>query len=117
MTINNSGGRPGKPCAEPGCWRLRPCAEHPGRDLHRWDVRRTERHAPLSEAARRAVLERDGWTCRACGRPTRTVDHVIAVALGGTNDMTNLQALCGACNTAKAAREAHESRRRRDGGA
>jgi hypothetical protein len=40
-----------------------------------------------------------------CGAVDRlTVDHVVPLARGGTNDPTNLQVLCLSCNTRKGAR-------------
>lgn len=51
---------------------------------------------------RRAVLERDHWTCAYCGAPATTVDHVVALAsFGARLDETNLVACCSACNSAK----------------
>lgn len=48
------------------------------------------------------VFERDEWRCRQCGSlDSLEVDHVVAIARGGTNDLTNLQALCRDCNRAK----------------
>lgn len=48
------------------------------------------------------VMERDGHRCRACGRlDSLTLDHVIPVALGGENSITNLQILCRPCNSRK----------------
>lgn len=67
--------------------------------------RKTRR--PLSPKLRLAVLERDGFCCRLCGRSAQThgvaleVDHIIPVARGGSNDMSNLQALCEDCNAGK----------------
>ena len=53
---------------------------------------------------RMAVLKRDR-ACRYCGIPltklTVTLDHVIPVSKGGTNDMDNLVASCKPCNHAK----------------
>lgn len=51
---------------------------------------------------RRAVLERDHWTCRYCGRPANTVDHVVSLDKGGAPlAMSNLVACCAACNGRK----------------
>jgi HNH endonuclease len=55
----------------------------------------------------RAVWDRDDWTCQACStHRDLTVDHVVAVANGGTDDMDNLQTLCQPCNSSKGARVA-----------
>lgn len=61
------------------------------------------------------VLDRDGPLCRYCGvetvkarfasdvRPNvRTLDHVIAVARGGSNALANLAIACRFCNETKA---------------
>ena len=46
--------------------------------------------------------ERDGYHCQQCGvDQALEVDHVIPLALGGTNDFANLQLLCRSCNTRK----------------
>lgn len=49
---------------------------------------------------RRAVLDRAGWRCSACGRAGRLeVHHVHAVARDGDPfDMANLRALCRVCH-------------------
>jgi hypothetical protein len=48
------------------------------------------------------VLERDDFTCKHCkARKNLTVDHILAVANGGTDDFDNLQTLCMSCNLAK----------------
>lgn len=54
------------------------------------------------------VLERDHFTCTACGRsPAATlgvvlhVDHVVPFSKGGTTDIVNLQTLCDRCNYGK----------------
>jgi len=51
---------------------------------------------------------RDAPLCVECDRIGRVelaveVDHRIPLALGGSNDRTNLQPLCRACHTAKTA--------------
>lgn len=61
------------------------------------------------------VLRRDGFRCRYCGTPAPetgaglTVDHVIPVALGGTNDPQNLVAACVKCNAGKASSSPDEA--------
>ncbi len=61
---------------------------------------------------REAVLLRDQYTCRGCGRvclPSELAcDHVVPVAKGGTDDMGNLQTLCdgpGSCHETKTIKE------------
>jgi hypothetical protein len=51
------------------------------------------------------VLERDGFTCRYCGRGAPDVvlhvDHVYPRSRGGKNDMANLVTACRDCNLGK----------------
>ncbi|WP_296862475.1 HNH endonuclease [uncultured Methanobrevibacter sp.] len=60
---------------------------------------------PIPRKLRHQVFQRDGYRCRECGatnKQTRLhVDHIKPVAKGGTNDLSNLQTLCEACNRAK----------------
>lgn len=51
------------------------------------------------------ILERDAYRCQVCDdHRDLVVDHIIPVAMGGSNDPANLQALCGPCNMKKGAR-------------
>ena len=51
---------------------------------------------------RQAVLIRDGYRCRQCGRAGRMeVDHVVPFKAGGSNALSNLQSLCRACHFRK----------------
>lgn len=55
---------------------------------------------------RLAIYARDGFCCVYCGASiesgaTLTLDHVIAHALGGSNDAANLVTCCGECNSRK----------------
>ena len=53
-------------------------------------------HNRVWERVRRAVLERDGYRCLACGKAGfLEVDHVVPLARGGAPlDLDNLQSLC-----------------------
>jgi 5-methylcytosine-specific restriction protein A len=59
-------------------------------------------------AARTAVLVRDCFTCRSCGRVVTQlpqVDHIVPIRHGGTDDLTNLQTLCLRCHGRKTVAE------------
>jgi len=63
---------------------------------------------PISRTRAQAIAERQGWRCSNCGTPIVAEgpnrfdpDHKIPRTRGGTNDDTNLQGLCPACNNAK----------------
>jgi len=48
---------------------------------------------------RRAVLDRDGWRCRECGRAARLeVHHKRPLKDGGSNALDNLATLCVRCH-------------------
>jgi hypothetical protein len=61
----------------------------------------------ISKRLRFEVLRRDNHACRYCGGSAPdaklTVDHVIPVALGGSDEPSNLVAACDACNSGKSA--------------
>lgn len=71
-----------------------------------WDDR-------IKAVPRREIMERDGWSCRECGRETPIeksglfvdsapeIDHIVEVSAGGTDDASNLQLLCRKCHQAK----------------
>lgn len=60
----------------------------------------------VSKRTRFEVLRRDNYTCRYCGASAPdvelTVDHVVPVALGGTDNPDNLVTACRDCNAGKA---------------
>ncbi|MGB9587746.1 MAG: HNH endonuclease [Armatimonadota bacterium] len=73
-----------------------------------------EKHLPkgerklISRKLRFAVLHRDNYRCRACGRSVEDgvklqVDHIIPIDWGGKTELDNLQALCEECNAGKKA--------------
>ncbi len=65
--------------------------------------RRFERH---KRSLRWQVYVRDGIRCRQCGvtdEAELSVDHIVPIVAGGTDDLANLQILCKTCNQAKGA--------------
>lgn len=65
---------------------------------------------------RKRIRERDCGLCQQCLREGRTtvgypVDHIIALADGGTDDDDNKETLCQPCHDAKSAREARQRAR------
>jgi hypothetical protein len=61
----------------------------------------------VSKRLRAEILRRDSSTCQKCGAKAPDVplviDHVIPVALGGSDEPSNLQVLCEPCNSGKSA--------------
>jgi len=59
----------------------------------------------ISKRTRYEILRRDNNACRYCGSMAPdvklTVDHVMPVALGGSDDPSNLVAACADCNAGK----------------
>jgi len=66
------------------------------------------KRSPLTKSIRHEVFVKDGFKCVECGatnQQTRLhVDHILPVAQGGTDELSNLQTLCEACNLAKSNR-------------
>ena len=59
----------------------------------------------ISKELRVQVLIRDKFKCRMCGRSrdevSLHVDHILPVAKGGTDEISNLATLCSDCNIGK----------------
>ncbi len=57
---------------------------------------------PIPKSVRDYVFQRDNYQCQSCGKKQHlNIDHIIPLAKGGSNDMSNLQTLCQTCNQQK----------------
>jgi 5-methylcytosine-specific restriction protein A len=67
---------------------------------------------------RKYVFQRDKYQCQSCGKANDetnlTIDHIIPLARGGQNDISNLQTLCFTCNLQKTDKTDHCFRRHFD---
>lgn len=72
---------------------------------------RVEHVGDTIRISRAVIYERDGWVCQLCGEPIdrtlawpdmmrASVDHIVPVSMGGSNETTNLQAAHMQCNVA-----------------
>lgn len=88
------------------------CPRHRGRnETARSSRRGTSGYA--RQAANAAILEAYGHACYKCGGLATEVDHIVAKGLGGSNDASNLAAICTGCHGPKSAADNAEIRRRR----
>ena len=60
----------------------------------------------IPKQMRNEIYRRDNYTCQfcksACDRKNLTIDHLIPLALGGLDDITNYVTCCSSCNGRKA---------------
>ena len=65
-----------------------------------------EERVEFDEETRKKILKKTNYCCAACGEKLtmvkHTVDHIIPISRGGTNDIENLIGLCKMCNSYKA---------------
>ncbi len=63
----------------------------------------------VSESMKKQVAASQQWTCAACRAmldATYEIDHIQRLEYGGSNELSNLQALCPNCHRHKTLREA-----------
>lgn len=73
-------------------------------ELELFPARRSVRKT-IPFIVRARVVARDNFKCAKCGTEHfLTIDHIVPVAKGGTNNESNLQTLCAICNSRKGAR-------------
>jgi 5-methylcytosine-specific restriction protein A len=73
---------------------------------NRWGTQRTA--DPAWRKLRLSILERDGYRCGVvgCRAVADTVDHIVPVFRGGTDDPSNLVSMCTPHHRTKTGREA-----------
>lgn len=80
----------------------------------------TKRTDNPSAEVRIRVMKRDRFQCTYCGASGNDteleVDHIIAVANGGSNHMSNLTTACVACNRSKSDKKDHKAPTRKFNG-
>jgi 5-methylcytosine-specific restriction protein A len=103
--------KPKKPCAYPGCPRLtggRYCEEHAKQEARRYNRYErdpeTNKRYGRSWTKIRAVFLQSHPLCEMCkaeGRltPATLAHHKWKLTDGGTNDWSNLRALCSECHS------------------
>jgi 5-methylcytosine-specific restriction endonuclease McrA len=79
--------------------------EHPESSKARHNKRRTAKTkagGSFSATEWKALCKKYKYKCLCCGRKRKlTADHVIPVSKGGTSNISNIQPLCGPCNSRK----------------
>lgn len=60
---------------------------------------------PIPPEVKKYVFDRNKYQCQSCGKTfletQLTIDHIIPLARGGSNDISNLHTLCLTCNQIK----------------
>lgn len=85
-------------------------------NIDEW-LRRNKRKN-ITENVRYEVFARANFRCEACGNSPKIdndcvlhVDHIIPFSLGGIDNITNYQCLCGSCNISKGNRYSINNRK------
>lgn len=95
-----------------------PLTDVPSSDRHLFTRDGVVKRRNIPTWVRRAVFYRDRGICGTCSREisglvnisnSKHFDHIVPLAQGGINDVTNIQLLCDKCNLAKGGRESGTS--------
>ena len=108
---------------KPGPWlgKKRPNVSGPNHHNWRGGISKDKTHRVVLQQNREARKRKNGglhtvgewemlkaqynWTCPACGKSEPeiklTEDHIVPVSKGGSNNIENIQPLCGSCNSRK----------------
>jgi 5-methylcytosine-specific restriction enzyme A len=102
-------------CARPAVPNGARCPKHlgPTRRKGGWPRRADLHSAAWTELSRRIRAERPVCEIPGCSNPSASVDHVVPVHLGGTDDLSNLRALCHPHHQRKSAQEGARARARK----
>lgn len=76
--------------------RIRRAADPAGRRVEKYQRRTT-----LGKIDKEYIEILIGAPCVYCGEPSDTVDHIVALSKGGTNDWFNMSSACRSCNSGK----------------
>lgn len=92
-----------------GLWDVATVDRLVGYRIREWRNHVKDRPSSLSSALRDAVIARVGLYCGLCGEPVADrgdvdIDHIPPRALGGDDDLSNLQVAHSRCNRSKGAR-------------
>jgi hypothetical protein len=71
--------------------------------------RRAREQAAVKDGYRRRdIFGRDGWQCQICqaelDEDTATIDHIVPLALGGSDTSENVRTACRSCNSRRGSR-------------
>jgi 5-methylcytosine-specific restriction protein A len=69
-------------------------------------ARNQARRPYISPLVKKRIAAKQGWRCAVCKRlldETYEIDHIKTLCRGGSNDLSNLQALCKRCHAWKSA--------------
>jgi len=68
-------------------------------------VQKARSRIPIPPEVKKHVFQRNNYQCQSCGKTKQEtaleIDHIIPIASGGSNDISNLQTLCRTCNKRK----------------
>jgi 5-methylcytosine-specific restriction endonuclease McrA len=95
-----------RPC--PSCrvaWIVAPARRCRGCETARRRDRIGRGYDAAYQRVRKVVLARDGYTCRWCGGPANTADHLVPLSRGGASTEQTMVAACLRCNSKRGARE------------